>query len=256
MPRSVDLACFSIALAVASHARADIDPPRGLEWLPRARVAIENLAEFSDWVLVAWPCHELPHRSPALDPYCVVRAAADGQPAFVDPAGALYALATRDTQVVFDPKGSADGKAAWVIIKPEIRDVESFFGSDRRVVRSAFVPNGPGVRSVPDGLGLQEGLFWIRIEAIDEKGIRARFSKVTWTCRSGDTIELPWDASEREPPLPVCPSVGLPQLPAELPAAPAPPERNRRSLWLGLAIAGVSLLAGGILLKREAKSGR
>ncbi len=256
MRRAVRLACVVLIVSGASPAVADIDPPRGLEWLPDTRVAIENVADFPDWVFVAWPCNQLPHRALAMEPYCVVREDGTRAGADLDPDGSLYALPARATKVVHDPKGGVMGQPAWIITQPDLRHDEAFFKTDRRVVRSAFVPNAPGVISVPRGLGLQAGVFWVRIDGVDETGLRAHFARVVWTCKSGDTIELAWDASRPEPPLPTCPTVGLPQVLGELPSASPPPERDRQSLWLGLAIAGVSLLTGGILLRREAKPAR
>jgi hypothetical protein len=257
MPRlSLASAVVAATVIAAAPAAADIDPPAGLEWLRHGSIRLENPGDFPEWVFVVYPCSRLRGAPLSLDPYCILRGEDPAEPAELDHISTLHALSVRESTVVFDPKGGVDGQGAWTITRPKIDDPAVFFAKDRRLARPGFTPEGPWFSTVPEGLGIRSATFYLRVESVGDGGVKARFSRVRYTCRTGDAIELPWEPGSESPPLPTCPVVSVESAPAELPQPPQPPERDRRQLWLGLVIAGVSLLAGGFLLKRDAKAAR
>jgi hypothetical protein len=251
------------ALAASVHARADIDPPAGYDWVRSVRVVVENT--LPDHVLVLWPCYGGPQLS--LEPYCVIRAGDT-----VDPNGLLYALPAKAVKLEKYAPTEPDPRARpgeVVIVDPKIRHGEAkFFKDDPRVVRPGFALDGRRLGMAPSDTGIAAATYFVQVERAGEKGVEARFVRAKYRCRSGGEVEL-GGPKQDEPPIPSC-SVdddhGRPMLlgdagpvkrgaTGELPEKPAPRRllslSPKQAIWLGALVSSLGLIAFGVVAKRK-----
>lgn len=252
------------ALAVTVHARADIDPPRGYDWVRSVRVTIENT--LPDHVLVLWPCYAGPQLS--LEPYCVIRAGDT-----VDPNALLYALPAKDVKLEKYAPAEPDPRARpdeVVIVDPKIRHREAeFFKDDPRVVRPGFALDGRRLGMAPSDTGIAAATYFVRVERAGAKGVEARFVRAKYRCRSGAEVELAWGPKQDQPPIPSCPvddDHGSPMLlgdagpvergvTGELSESPTRPRllslSPKQAIWLGALVSSLGLIAFGVVAKRK-----
>lgn len=247
-----------IALALTLGAlplRADISAPDGRRWIREYGTTIVNLDEFPSYVLVAWPCRAAVDVS--LDPYCVAKPGESLQ------AEALYALAKRDVELgeIGERNGVKLAAPVLAILKPHIDNERKFFRNDPRVIRPFFLRHnlfGSSSRQT----GVVGAWYFARIESIDAKtGVRAKFVRAKYECRTGAQVEVDWGPNQEEPPVPLCPvtddqgmlipvSTGTTRGEGTLTPVRPPPTRAR-TIWLGVMIASLGLIGVGALWKKK-----
>ena len=256
----------AVSLAPSGEARADIEPPRGFEWLRRREISIVNRDAFPDHWLVTWPCST---EQFALGPYCILR---DDEALFPD--GMLYAIDKTKVKVgelpASERPASARGRAPLVIRSPALRDTEAFFKQDLRVIRPGFSLAPTFTSMLPKNTGVQSAKYFVEVTRIGAAGVEARYVRARYGCQNGTEVELPWGSDQGEPPIPSCPvtddrgalitpndagvieagaHAGLDRTWAERSSLPLSP---RHLMWLGVAITSLSLLGAG-LLQRDRK---
>lgn len=248
--RALGVACVAVLTSPPTEARADIDPPPGLSWVLDSHLMLENAESFPEWVFVSFPCSSRGGAPFAIEPYCIVRQNDQVPAGEIDKQGTLYAVRAKDVTIVAEAKKGPD-YGAWLIERPKIEDPSAFFARAPIVARPGFLPEVRWAETVPTGLGIQSATYFLHIDDVGASGVKAHFSRASYRCASGKTVDLPWQKGSEMPPLPECDTVGPPHA-TVVPDLPQG-ETHRPALWAGLAIVGASLLFGGLLLRAEAK---
>jgi hypothetical protein len=246
---TVSLALTFFVVPVA----ADISPPDGRNWVRDLGTIVENVDEFPDYVLVAYPCRSAVIFS--LDDYCIAK---KGDVLF---GATLYAIPKKAVELreISEKNGVALGGSVLVIDKPSIDAANEFFTKDKRVIRPAFDLRGNLFGTSARNDGVVSARYVARIESVGREGVKGKYVRAKFECKSGTKVEADWGASQDEPPVPRCPVTddrGEPASDANArgDAAIVPvrrPPTKARTIWLGVLIASLGLIGVGALWRRR-----
>jgi hypothetical protein len=253
--RAVPLAL--VMTFASSGALADISAPEGRRWIKDLGTVVENVDEFPDYVLVAYPCS--PKVSFSIDDYCIpvkdeiIRGTM------------LYAISRKQVVLreISEVNGVPLGERVLVIEKPRFDNANELFTKSARVIRPPFDLRGRLFgTSVPND-GVVSARYVARIESIGPDGVKGKYVRATFECKSGPKVEMPWGASQDEPPVARCPVtddrgelVPVTDVPrghgVVVPARPPP--TKARTIWLGVLIASLGLIGVSALWKKRSSS--
>lgn len=251
--RSAVPLALALAFGFVTPAGADIDPPNGRRWISYYGATIVNADEFPDWVLVGWPCSQSVDF--ALDPYCIVK---KGE--FLSDTS-VYAVAKRDVTIrEVTEKNGRKLQASVLVFDPDPDDPARFFRGDSRVIRPPFETRREIFQSAEPNLGVRGAWYFLRIESIDrDKGVKAKYVRAKYECRSGAQVEVDWGANQDLPPIPQCPvtddrgdAISKPGSGEGVVIPVRPPPSRARNIWLGLMVVSLGLIGVGALWKKRA----
>jgi hypothetical protein len=243
---------FTFALAPVA---ADISAPDGRRWIRDLGTIVENVDEFPDYVLVAYPCRSAVTFS--IDDYCIAK---KGEILLGDN---LYAIPKKAIELreISEKNGVALGGSVVVIDKPSIDVASEFFTKDKRVIRPGFDLRGKLFGTSVQNDGVVGARYVARIESVGRDGVKGKYVRAKFECKSGTKVEVDWGATEDEPPVPRCPVTddrgelrAVSETNARGDAAIVPlrrPPTKARTIWLGILIASLGLIGMGALFGKR-----